>query len=206
MPSLIAKNKEKETISKLKKVYSTLDNALRMAINEQGVTADNWGLVYLQPQLFADIIKPHLIISKDCGTSTGCFASGRYYNLKGGISDFTDNSLFSKFILNDGTAIAIWIQANLSSGMLGWIIVDLNNKKPPNKYGEDLFWFEIRPNRIIPSGGIESDVSNFNTTCNINGNDNGYQGRGCTAWVILNENMDYLYCDDLSWNGKIKCK
>ena len=25
------------------------------------------------------------------------------------------------------------------------------------------------------------------------------------AWVILNENMDYLKCKDLSWNGKNKC-
>lgn len=30
-------------------------------------------------------------------------------------------------------------------------------------------------------------------------------GGGCTAWVIFNENMDYLHCDDLSWNGKTKC-
>ena len=27
-----------------------------------------------------------------------------------------------------------------------------------------------------------------------------------TAWVILNGNMDYLHCKDLSWNGKTKCK
>jgi prepilin-type N-terminal cleavage/methylation domain-containing protein len=210
MPSLIAKHKEKETVSKLKKVYSTLDNALRLAINEQGVTADNWGLVYLQPQLFADIIKPHLIISKDCGQSTGCWGS-TYYNLVGDDDiNFNDSksSDFSKFILNDGTAIAIWVQANLVSDpdMLGWIAADLNNRKPPNKYGEDVFWFEIRPGRIIPSGGIES-VMSFSTDCNISGvHDDTYIGRGCTAWVILNENMDYLHCDDLDWNSKTKCK
>ncbi len=28
---------------------------------------------------------------------------------------------------------------------------------------------------------------------------NGY---GCTAWVIYNENMDYLHCNDLNWDGK----
>ena len=37
-----------------------------------------------------------------------------------------------------------------------------------------------------------------------------YYGGGnmysCTAWVLYNENMDYLHCDDLSWTGKTKCK
>ena len=31
-------------------------------------------------------------------------------------------------------------------------------------------------------------------------------GNGCTAWVIINENMDYLHCSDLSWTGKHSCK
>ena len=30
-------------------------------------------------------------------------------------------------------------------------------------------------------------------------------GAGCAAWVLLNENLDYLHCADLSWNGKKKC-
>ena len=29
---------------------------------------------------------------------------------------------------------------------------------------------------------------------------------GCTAWVLYNENMEYLRCSDLSWDGKKKCK
>lgn len=31
-------------------------------------------------------------------------------------------------------------------------------------------------------------------------------GLACTAWVIFNENMDYLHCNDLDWSTKIKCK
>ena len=35
--------------------------------------------------------------------------------------------------------------------------------------------------------------------------DLGYQyenGFGCTAWVLFNENMDYLKCSGLDWDGK----
>ena len=27
----------------------------------------------------------------------------------------------------------------------------------------------------------------------------------CAAGVLINENMDYLKCEGLSWNGKKKC-
>jgi hypothetical protein len=29
--------------------------------------------------------------------------------------------------------------------------------------------------------------------------------QSCTAWIIYNENMDYLHCDGLSWGGKLRC-
>ncbi len=28
---------------------------------------------------------------------------------------------------------------------------------------------------------------------------------GCAAWIIYKGNMDYLFCDDLSWDGKTSC-
>ena len=28
----------------------------------------------------------------------------------------------------------------------------------------------------------------------------------CTVWVLYDENMDYLHCNDLSWTGKKTCK
>ena len=49
----------------------------------------------------------------------------------------------------------------------------------------------------------------FNTHCrdkNAGFLSGGPNGAGCTAWVIYNENMDYLRCDDLSWDGKHECK
>ena len=35
---------------------------------------------------------------------------------------------------------------------------------------------------------------------------NRMNGYGCAAWVIFEENMQYLKCNDLSFNGKKKCK
>jgi len=73
--------------------------------------------------------------------------------------------------------------------------------------GVSSFWFYLTPNGIIPQG--EKTELNFEDFCdrkNSSGQSSVLQGRGCTAWVILNDNMDYLHCDDLSWDGKTKCK
>ena len=45
----------------------------------------------------------------------------------------------------------------------------------------------------------------MDTLCNIE-NKNILNGYTCAAWIIYNENMDYLHCNDLSWDGKKRCK
>lgn len=51
---------------------------------------------------------------------------------------------------------------------------------------------------------VGSDVfSSFEDKCDIS---KPKTGTSCSAWVIYNENMDYIRCSDLSWGGKTKCK
>lgn len=45
----------------------------------------------------------------------------------------------------------------------------------------------------------------FKKYCDMS-NKSNLNGYGCTAWVIYNENMDYTRCNNLSWDGKLKCK
>ena len=87
----------------------------------------------------------------------------------------------------------------------GQIYVDTNGSKGPNQLGVDFFYFFLWPQRIIVGGAptCGADGCNYNgfiSNC-LNGS-----GTACGAWVIYNENMDYLHCDDLSWQGKHKCK
>lgn len=59
--------------------------------------------------------------------------------------------------------------------------------------------------------GIKDDMQEFEKGCNIS-KDHPYTGFtsekmfNCAAWVLYNENMDYLHCDDLSWGKKTRCK
>ena len=75
--------------------------------------------------------------------------------------------------------------------------------------GVSEFNFYISPKGIMPYGHSKHFIRSFEKYCDItnkNGIVSNAQGRSCTAWVLYNENMDYLHCSDLSWDGKHSCK
>jgi hypothetical protein len=67
--------------------------------------------------------------------------------------------------------------------------------------GWGYFTLYILKDRIVPAG-IDGDKNWPFSGCLAK---KVQFGAPCTAWVIYNENMDYLHCDGLSWNGKTKC-
>ncbi len=199
MPTIIQKQNEKATITKLKKEYSVMSNALLNAISEYG-DPEHWGTksyTYKNDNgddvenNFADIdvITKYLKIVEDCGhEAKGCFAH-RYKRLDDSQErDFENLSYYRKFILADGTLVAIQGYGEPGNGEI-WI--DINGKNPPNIAGKDLFLFYLSNHKIGPY--FQRKVS-----------DNGYEASG---WILAFDNMDYLHCNDkLSWEGKHSCK
>ncbi|MBP7211474.1 type II secretion system protein [bacterium] len=204
IPTLSQKTQERETVSKLKKVFSTLTNAYNLAVNEDG-TPDTWNLdANLSATGATNILNelaPHLNITKNCGTTeVGCFPEGT--------GDAQSNSA-SKVILSDGTMVSfvVWsptCNQDYGSGalanMCAFFETDINGFKKPNAVGKDRFRFYITKEAIVPYGTATSTEMSFANNCA-----KSHGGLSCTAWVIYNENMDYLHCTDLSWSGKTKC-
>lgn len=116
---------------------------------------------------------------------------------------------FARSIIADGTLFITQTATNNctlkygtgsnQNNLCGYIFVDINGgHKKPNQYGVDLFPFYFTNTGLVPVGVKNSY---FDDTCKKSSS-----GIGCTAWVLVNENMDYLHCDDLNWNGKTSCK
>ena len=209
MPSLIQEHREKATVAKLKKVYSTLNNAILLSVNEYGPLSD-WNLSSgdvdsTGSSLIAERLKENIILIKDCKSDGGCF--GDAYKTLGTVNERFSGGAnnFSTFVLSDGVSVATWAWAG-SLYYNGAIMVDVNGKKGPNTTGKDAFWFGIKESSIVPFGTKDEPSSDFTFENCINPVGAYYTSRGCTAWVIFNENMDYLHCNDLSWDGKTKCK
>lgn len=207
MPSLIQNYQEKATVTKLKKCYSLVSQAYVSILNDEGgsdtlQTGDDLEMM----EKFGKYLK----YQKTCGRNKGCFPNVTYKSVTGnGYSKWEDDTTDrSRAILTDGTLImfnksAMW-GGNEGNYLYAQIYVDINGFKGPNQLGRDFFYFYINPEKIVPAGAKALEEKNedqkFTKNCI---QQNGY---ACAAWVIYNENMDYLHCKDLSWDGKHSCK
>ena len=207
MPSLIQNYQEKATVTKLKKCYSLVSQAYVSILNDEG------GSDTLQAGDDLEMMEKfgkYLKYQKTCGRNKGCFSNVTYKSVTGnGYSKWEDDTTDrSRAILTDGTLImfnksAMW-GGNEGNYLYAQIYVDINGFKGPNQLGRDFFYFYISPEKIVPAGAKALEEKNedqkFTKNCI---QQNGY---ACAAWVIYNENMDYLHCKDLSWDGKHSCK
>lgn len=232
IPTLIGNSQEKETVARLKKFNSVMNQAIVRAVLDNG-EIESWGLTpWTQSnpdlseeeqtaakaplQIFVNKIKPYLKIIAECEQGTECSRKAvmERHSLDG--TRFGNWTPYV-FVLADGThlrTLTIYssdCSTNRGNGPLahvcGEMFVDINGTRPPNATGKDVFLFYITRRGLFPMGSKEENANasfNFENACNLNrpGNLNGY---GCAAWVMYNENMDYLKCSDLSWDGKTKC-
>ncbi|MBR1754088.1 prepilin-type N-terminal cleavage/methylation domain-containing protein, partial [bacterium] len=203
IPTLMQKTNERETVSKVKKDYAMLSNALKLAkANDgkfEGTTAQDW----------YDYLSPYLLIRKYCGSGQGCWADTKIKSLDGTEWINMDRvGYYIKAMLNDGQSMQVYAATSGSPE----IRLDINGVAGPNVAGIDIFTFGIDPQSgdfKYPLRG-NPDQENYPDDGDIiQGCDKkltgSYNGGSCAGWIFYNENMDYLHCDDLSWNGKTKC-
>lgn len=209
VPTLIARYQEEQTVSKLRKSYSTVANAFNKAIAMNG-PVNTWNINTESVQEAStdvyNILKPNLNIIKDCGLSAegDCFAPA-YTRLNGvGPSLHNATNDYYKAVLADGSAFSVRYRYPLcdfergSNSQLkhvcGIIHIDINGHKKPNVNGKDMFEFWLTKYGIYPRGSLfESDESNSKLENKGGCMDTTTQGFGCSSWVLINGNMDYLH-------------
>lgn len=216
IPTLMQNADERANAAALKKTFSTLSSAYKLAEQEDG-SPDTWGLINGNSPAMIDKIKPYLKVDKDCsGGGKGCFPTGVTYKSMAAIYGnwgTLDDWVYPKLKLTDGTLIMAGVDDPLCGEVYGtsqglkticgayW--VDVNGYKKPNQLGKDYFGFWLTKFGIVPIG-VQQETSGYTFANDCKDRDNAY-GLGCTAWIIYNDNMDFLRCKDLDWTTKTKC-
>ncbi len=224
LPTLVQKNQEKVTVDKVKVAYSLINQAYMLAKNQNGdinywftenskfETNDDGSFVQndsgrTNQDIFWDKLSPYLKIATRCkANESTCKKPDKLYTLTGNVRNIDLKSYSIINLANGMTVIGGWI-SNINckeKDSCGDFAVDINGiENPPNSTGKDIFYFSI----------LQSSISTIfknqemETYCNIqNTSESKSNGYACTRWIISNENMDYLHCSDLSWEGKTKCK
>jgi len=199
IPAIITKVTKDQYATGLKKAYNTLKSVEREAVQEHGEMA-NWDWTGDCQTIFNNYFKPHFDILKDCGTTTddGCFAginSYKYLNDTDAPTNFNVVSVY-KIITSDGISYS-YLKVPTTSRQ-GFFWVDINGKKKPNKFGRDLFGFEVFPILgIKPAGAFNNTTAEIITSTDLNAangegcNPAGGQGQYCAAKVLSEGAMNY---------------
>lgn len=200
IPSMMNSYKERETVSKLLKIHSLLNQAHKMAVIDNGESS-TWNLVNFSENSIvetASYYEPHLKIAKRCHGEQGCWPEDAYA-LSGVLAADQDIEFDKKhsvnYVLSDGTLLALDFYSNnnfqLQNVKYPSLIfkVDLNGLKKPNTYGKDIFGFALSNNNdIIPAGGlVENGVV---STCSKT-HTSSYSGFGCAYKVLKERAINY---------------
>ena len=229
LPSLIQRNIEKQRVAQLKKAYSELSQAYNLAIAGNGSPTE-WGMGGMNEEkshyIMANNMRKFLKLSVDCVDMPDTEAKrvcGQFNKIgklasQNAIQSNTIKINGRAVILSDGTTVTFRVfsgqcsfQFGAMKNVCGLINVDVNGSSYPNQLGEDQFGVYFIKDKLVPAG-IKGSSLTFERACNrlINSPYPSYGGSAnmyaCTAWVLYNENQDYLHCDDLSWDGKHSCK
>jgi len=230
IPTLIRSYQEKVTVTKVKKAYSVLTNALRLAVIENG-TVDNWGIgsVYYTEgddgnsvanipmdgsANLANMFAKYLKTTEICTGKKECSELKNTKTLSGTFLNQDSYAYGSSYIkLIDGTLVMFtpWegkcLRVNGPFNDVCGSVSVLTEPEKDHWYGVNFFTFALRKNALVPwgapvyTGNASQSLAN---KCVYNGT-NSENGLGCTGWIIEVGNMDYLHCDGLSYDGKRKC-
>ena len=201
LPALIQNKKSKELHTALLKNYSVLQSALQKASYEAGetYTCSNIG-----PLKLKDILVKQLNVAMDCGMTNDNSCIKYNYDMdENGVMiynieeyrTYNNNPLQTKFfddgqfILNDGTLILLENPDVINGSP--FITVDVNGvKKKPNRWGHDLFTFQIAcDGKLLPMGAQGTDYTNLSTYCSA-GSQDKLNGIACAQKAITEK--DYF--------------
>lgn len=148
LPTVIQNYQKQVTINKLKKVYTKLNQAVKMSEIDNDAF-ENWSKIsdeVTEEEFVNKYFKPYLEIIKTCNNAQKCGykTSTPFKNLNNHYLYFTSYGI----ILKDGTYIGFTKALNKAT-----LFIDINGTAQPNKYGRDFFMFHIIPLKgVVPSG------------------------------------------------------
>ena len=209
IPSIINHYEQRVTVTKVKKMYSTLTTAY-----DQYLVENNWvkptyaGTTAGAQKMYEDLVKPYFQISYNAGTDTTkkrtIMAKGQYKWLNGHeLGDYSAGDTYYAVQLKDSSVL--WFRGKSTGGVnLPTFRYDVNGKKAPNTLGRDIFIFSITDKGIIPGKSNtyqtpQTLAANCRIVNNSNNNvdnedeeSNSVSGSACAAYIILHGNMNYL--------------
>lgn len=197
LPALVNQTQGQELETGLKKAYSVIQAAYNQMTYDEGQIINSTN--YRETTSFMKKFKKYFKLAKDCNKSDceladtdnedlGAKVSSHYktYNNRPLMTSFLDDG---QIMITDG--MFFFAENNAADGRnILFITVDVNGyNKKPNRWGHDLFTFQVMDNGKLLPMGAEGTTFDEDSYCSINSN-NQYNGIACTYKALTEK--DYF--------------
>jgi len=182
IPNMITNYQKQQTVTKLKKIYSTLSQAYKLSIADNG----DYGAWEKKEDIGADEFfkrywAPYIKVVQVCDTYQDCGYSENYpWQTLGGDRKnsvaVVDSNNRKTILTIDGILLSIGNN----------IYVDLNGANKPNIYGKDFFSFSYDEKGIVP-GCFNNTKEFIFVRCR---NDQDRDGACCGARLVKYDNWE----------------
>ena len=212
LPNLNSSTGDKEKVVKVKKIIQNINEAYLRAEAIYG-PVDEWCsdncTTNVTTNKHGERITEFMKISKNCGVTKGlgCFTKGNTMYVNGTKDSNLETYSYGRysFITADGTSVFLSYGSPLcdkNRGVscpgpycqtCGLMAIDIDGpSKGPYVLGKDLFTFYYdKDYGLIPQGG--ENENGWSTDAELKAK--CFATKDCTAWIVNNENTDYLKVD-----------
>ena len=200
IPTIMTAHQQEQVVTKLKKTYSTLAQAIEKSSSENG-TPDTWepatGTTLAAARTFYDdYLSKYLITQK---VIYGELANYNMVNMRG--TPYANTTRMVRVFLNDGVLVNIEIALSRIDNQNYYsprFFIDINGLHKPNRIGRDVFVFGLRTfeeNSFLspPSYTETRDVLKTNPS---NGCNRNYSGFYCSTLIMKD---GWRIADDYPW-------
>lgn len=191
IPVLIENHRKNVTVTRLKKAYTTISQAMLLSVSENGdyinwddpqvIGDDNYFNKYLLPYIKDAVISDNKTKCDYYGKG-GLTAYTGFINLDGSLSNVDPISAGRlTLLLPDGTTVIYFLNLNNDYARKNnWIYIDINGGDKPNTFGKDVFAFERDANAVIVTRCKGKTRSYVDKDCSSIGS-----GLCCSEKIIL---------------------
>ena len=209
IPSLTNSTNSKDTVAKVRKAHSNLEDAFGRMIAEYGEMSE-WSETLASNNL-GDRLVSSMKLTKNCKVQTtgNCFSpSSNIYNSTATIAENVHtNGTVYKALLASGFSVGLLVDnatctKDVTSNnamapqdlkqVCGVALVDVDGPgKGKHKHGTDLFQFYLTRHGFYPVGFDGDTTFKYVDNCTVTGSNVTVDSQACTAWIINNGNLDY---------------
>lgn len=186
IPGLMTAYKKHVIASSLKKGISAINQAIKQSEAENG-EMETWDKSTTHDIFIDKYIRPYMKISMTCPNITDCYYKEQiaWRHLNNTIGSYCNPNINNRipFITSDGILYTFAFDRDDNDRPNeNLIIMDINNSKGPNQFGQDVFFLlrKEEEDSIIPYGANKTKEE-IQQNCSTEGS-----GMYCGAWIYQN--------------------